>query len=545
MHSVRSLRATLGSTLVVVLSLLAICCVSPTTSIAAGLTEPLEITVLHTSDIHAHLMPFDCASGTSMGGYARMKAYRDRLDASGRKIVLLSSGDVFQGTLFYRFFRGIPDATFMSQMNYSAMTIGNHEFDSGQSALFDAFRDAKFPILSANLRFGASKSLSSLVKPATVITIPVGSQVFKLGIIGITDEHLENDVPKAHLKGIQIEDAVTALRREVKVLNSQGCDAIFALTHAGWDRDLELAKLFPEITGFLGGHSHVFADPPLVQSSSAGHRFISQPGEFGNNVSRLDLRFEPGGAGMRCTVTAAGLVPLTSEMPEDPAIKSLVNQLWKQVEEKTSEKLAETITRLDGDRPLVRTRETNLGNLVADAFVNALPCQIALINGGGIRSSIEAGPVRIADCLNVMPFDNYLTRLELKGGSLQRLFEQVRKDMLTTAGYGGFLQVSRGFTVRYTATGVELKYLGRPIEPETVYTIVTSDFLANGGNGMVQFAECISSETSSILCADALLKHVKTLQAIDARLEGRISLEVAPASFRMPSERLRIPRPID
>lgn len=541
MKFIRSFRSILSSTLAVVLLFLAICCASP----AATLTEPVEITVLHTSDIHAHLMPFDCASGTAMGGYARMKAYRDRLASSGKNVVLLSSGDVFQGTLFYRFFRGVPDAGFMSQMNYSAMTLGNHEFDSGQDSLHDAFRDVKFPILSANLRFTAHKPLSDLVKQSTIITIPVGNQQFKLGVIGLTDEHLENDVPKANLKGVQIENAVTALRRELMNLKAQGCHAIFALNHVGWNRDFELAGMFPEITGFLGGHTHVFADPPYIEGGSAGHRFISQPGEFGNNVSRLDLRFEPDGSGVRCQVTAAGLIPLTSDMPEDPAVKATVDKLWKQVEEKTSEKLAETVTRLDGDRTMVRSRETNLGNLVADCFVHVLPCQIAIINGGGIRSSIEAGAVRIADCLNVLPFDNYLARLELKGSTLQRVFEKIRNDILTTPSGGGFLQVSRGFSVVYTKSGVELKYNGRPIEPETVYTVVTNDFLANGGNGLTMFSECISSETSSILCADAFMQYVKYLKAIDARIEGRIQINIEPARFRSGVQRIRIPRPVD
>ncbi len=537
-----SLRSILGSALVAALCVFTLF-QAPAT--AANLTAPVEITVLHTSDIHAHLMPFDCASGTAMGGYARMKAYRDRLEASGKKLVMLSSGDVFQGTLFFRFFRGIPDATFMSRMGYAAMAIGNHEFDAGQDALHEAFRDASFPILSANLRFTANKSLPGLVKQSTVVSIPVGGQTFKLGLIGITDEELENDVPKANLKGIVVEDAVTALRREVKKLQAQGCDTIFALTHAGWNRDLELAAQFPEITGFLGGHSHMFADPPLVEGSSAGHRFISQPGEFGSHVSRLDLRFEPDGQGVRCIVTAAGLVPLTSDMPEDPSIKSTVDQLWKQVEEKTSEKLAETVTRLDGDRPLVRSQETNLGNVVADSLLNAVPGQIGVINGGGIRTSIAVGAVRIADCLNVMPFDNYLTSLRMYGSTIQRLFEQVHKEMTTTAGYGGFLQVSRGFNVKYKPSGVELTYLGRPLEPGTIYTVVTNDFLANGGNGLPQFTECVSSETTAILCADALMQYVKKLKSIDARIEGRIERQVELMPFLRPASRIRIPRPID
>ena len=94
--------------------------------------EPVCLTILHTSDVHAHLLPYDCASGTSLGGYARIKAYKDALTKKNQINLIFSSGDVFQGTLFFRFFRGLPDIQFMNDTGYTAMALGNHEFDGGQ-----------------------------------------------------------------------------------------------------------------------------------------------------------------------------------------------------------------------------------------------------------------------------------------------------------------------------------------------------------------------------------------------------------------------------
>ncbi|MDD2997647.1 MAG: metallophosphoesterase, partial [Candidatus Riflebacteria bacterium] len=107
-----------------------------------------EFTILHTSDIHAHLMAFDGPSGNAVGGYARIKQYKESLEKKGREVLMLSSGDIFQGTFFYRFFQGIPDIEFMNQTGYAAMTLGNHEFDNGQERLAEALSHARFPILA-------------------------------------------------------------------------------------------------------------------------------------------------------------------------------------------------------------------------------------------------------------------------------------------------------------------------------------------------------------------------------------------------------------
>jgi 5'-nucleotidase len=512
---------------------------------AQALTGPVDITILHTSDIHAHLMPFDCASGTAMGGYARIKSYKEKLEAQGRTVVLLSSGDVFQGTLFFRFFRGKPDVEFMNQSGYAAMAVGNHEFDAGQQGMIDAFQEAKFPVLSANLQFTAYRGLQQLIKPSTILPITVGSTTLKLGLIGLTDEQLMQDVPKAFLEGIIVETADTSLKRELPTLKAKGADVVVALAHLGWSRELELSTQFPELAGVLGGHSHLFIDPPVVKPTANGHQFVSQPGEFGRAVTRLDLRFSPTPQGVKTEVLAAGLMPMNAALPEDGEIKGIVDALWKQVSDKVSVPLGEALNKLDGDKPWVRERETTMGNLVADSMVRAIPADLAVINGGGVRSSIQTGVVTIGDCLNVLPFDNYLVKLTMTGDLLQKLFEQVRAAIAVTPGFGGFLQVSRGLVVRYGLAKAHVSLHGKPLDPAKSYTIVTNDFLAGSGNGLTAFGAAAASETSGILGADALMTFVRELKTIQYQNEGRIIRDSPAPMYYIPRYRLNIPRPRD
>ena len=509
--------------------------------------SPMAFTILHTSDVHAHLMAFDCASGTAMGGYARLKAYCDRLKAEGRNVCVLSTGDVFQGTLFFRFFRGIPDVSFMDETGFRAMNIGNHEFDAGQDGMLEAFRQARFPLLAANLRFVSKPQLAELVKPWTIVPLETPSGTIRLGLLGVTDEALLEDVPKAFLHGIEIEDAQKAIDRELPRLEAAGADLVVLMSHCGWNRDVALLEANPRLSGALGGHTHRFADPPAISAGPGGHRFLSHSGENGIAVSRLDLRFTPGSRDGtrpgRLEVAAAGLIPLSGTLPEDAGIKVKVDALWEQVREKVDVMIASTVSRLEGEKSQVRRRETNLGNLVADCFREALPADIAFINGGGIRASILGPGVTIGDALNVQPFDNYLTRLTMRGSSLEKLFLQVREGILTQPGFGGFLQVSSGFAVFYGKNGNRLELDGRGIVPEKLYTVTTNDFLANGGNGLSAFTEAVASEPCDILGADAFIRGCKARGTIDARVENRIVSEIQPAGIREFARRIRVPRP--
>jgi 5'-nucleotidase len=506
--------------------------------------ETVDFTIIHSSDVHAHILPFDCASGTAMGGYARIKSYKEALEQEGKTVIPLSSGDIFQGTFFYRFYGGIPDIEFLNKIGFKAMTLGNHEFDGGQKALSEALGFAKFPVLSANLKFSRIPELAAKVKPYTLVDVKTNNGTVKVGILGLTVENLKENVPAVFVKDIQVETAIDTTAQYLPEIQAAGAEVILILSHLGWDKEVQVLEAFPEIDGVLGGHTHLAIDPPIIVEGSRGHRFISQPGEWGSHITRYDISLTKQSNKTHLMVKSAGLIPMRSDLPQDDEILKEADGLWQQIMEKVNVPLSKTLNFLDGERANIRNHETNLGNLITDVLMDVVPADMAVMNGGGIRSSIATGTITIGDCLNVLPFDNYLVRLTLTGASIKKIFNQLAEKIATSPGFGGFLQVSKGLTVHYTNESTTVKYMGKAIEDEKLYTLTTNDFLSWGGNGIPAFTEAIASESTGILAADGFMTYLKQNKEINYSVEGRISSELKTPEYKKPGSIVKsIPQP--
>lgn len=505
--------------------------------------EVVKFSILHTSDIHAHLMQFDNPDGKTVGGYARIKKYKESIEKKGTDVLMLSSGDIFQGTFFYRFFQGIPDIEFMNQTGYAAMTLGNHEFDNGQEALAEALTNASFPVLAANIEFRKIPALQCKVKPYTITEVgPEGKKV-RVAIIGLVPEELKTIVQPVFVNDFKVRDAAETLRSYLPEIKQAKPDMILLLSHLGWDRELQLFEEFPELDGILGGHTHLAINPPAVVNGARGHRFMSQPGEWGQYVTRYDITFYRNSV-RPVEVTAAGLIPMAPELAQDQKIAERVNKLWVQIQEKVITPVAETKVFLNGERNEVRNIETNLGNLLADCFKDTVPSDIALVNGGGVRSSIATGTITVGDVLNVLPFDNYLMRLTMSGASLKKVFAEVASFSATAGGFGGFLQVSEGMCVDYSGDKPKIFLNGAPISDKKNYTVTTIDFLAAGGNGLTGFTEATQTESTGRMTADMFMKYLRELQTVCPLVEGRIKKMPSTTKYKLPKGIVKsIPRP--
>ncbi len=495
-------------------------------------SEPARFTILHTSDIHAHLMEFENQNKEVVGGYARIKKYKESLEAEGKSVLMLSSGDISQGTFFYRFFEGVPDVEYMNQTGYAAMTLGNHEFDKGQETLAEAVKNAKFPILGANIKFKRIPSLQKLIKPYTVINTGSDNNV-KIAIIGLVPENLTSVVQSVFVKDIEIMKAAQTVASVLPEIKAQKPDMILVLSHLGWEKELEIFEQFPEIDGVLGGHTHLFIDPPAVTKGPNGHRFMSQPGEFGEKITRYDISFYKN-TDFKIEVERAGLIKMDHKIPNDPKISVEVNKLWKQIEGKVSEPVAETKVFLDGTRGNVRRIETNLGDLMCDSMAELTNADGAIMNGGGIRDSIKEGTITTGDVLNVLPFDNYMVKLTLKGESLKKLFRQVAELNNTPGGFGGFLQISGSMRVDYNKAEPLYSFNQKAIEDNKLYTITTNDFLAEAGNGLSALKEAVNLETTGILGSDLFLRYLKQAKTVSPMVDGRIKTK--------PATKLKLPK---
>jgi 5'-nucleotidase len=253
-----------------------------------------RIVILHTNDTHSRIDPFPMDGGRlqGLGGVARRATLIRRIRNSNPHVMLLDSGDIFQGTPYFNFFEGEVELRAMSAMRYDAATLGNHEFDNGVSGLVKVLPHANFPFISTNYSV-ADPALSKTVYP-TLIRDFSGIKVGLFGL-GIDFDRLVID---AHHVGVSYTDPILAARQAVSTLREAGCVLVICLSHLGYryrdDRvsDIAIANEVDDIDIILGGHSHTFLDLPEVVTKKNGRRtFVAQAGWGGVRLGRMDVTF--------------------------------------------------------------------------------------------------------------------------------------------------------------------------------------------------------------------------------------------------------------
>jgi 5'-nucleotidase len=264
----------------------------PTVAWAA---QPTHLTILHTNDMHSRIDPFpnDGRTNAGLGGMARRATLIQQVRRQQPNLLLLDSGDIFQGTPYFNFFGGELEFKLMSQMGYDAATFGNHDFDNGLAGLQRQLPHAAFPFLSANYDF-SNTILKNQFAPYRVFDkqgLKVG--VFALGIelAGLVDPR--NYGNTVYLDPLQrAADMVKQLREQEK------CQLVICLSHLGYkyvnDKvdDRKLAQQVSGIDLILGGHTHTFMTEPEKITHASGHEtLINQVGWAGINVGRIDYVF--------------------------------------------------------------------------------------------------------------------------------------------------------------------------------------------------------------------------------------------------------------
>lgn len=254
-----------------------------------------RLTILHTNDWHSRVDPFpdDGSRNAGQGGAVRRAALIEQIRAVEPEVLLLDSGDIFQGTPYFNFFLGELEMKLMSQMGYDAATIGNHDFDGGLENLANQSAKSSFPLLNANYDLTGTP-LAQRVQPYRVFEragVRVG--VFGLGI------DLVGLVPPKLYGPIRYQDPVTVGNATAEKLKSEeGCDLVICLSHLGFryrdDKisDVTLAAGSRNIDLILGGHTHTFLDRPVVVDDVDGRPVvINQVGFAGLRLGRLDIAF--------------------------------------------------------------------------------------------------------------------------------------------------------------------------------------------------------------------------------------------------------------
>jgi len=279
---------------------------------APAAKAPVKLTILHTNDMHSRIEPFPENGGqwAGLGGMARRAALIKDIRSKEANVLLLDSGDIFQGTPYFNFFGGELEYKLMSQMQYDASTLGNHDFDNGLEGLQKQLPHATFPFLIANYDFSKTP-LAGRFAPYKVFE----KQGLRVGVFGIGIELSGLVADKNFGQTVYLDPVATARDMVDKLRGPERCDLVICLSHLGYKYDnakLDDRKLAAQVSGIdviLGGHTHTFMDAPEPITSPDGRAtLINQVGWSGINLGRLDYEFSP--KTKRAGLASAAVLPV-------------------------------------------------------------------------------------------------------------------------------------------------------------------------------------------------------------------------------------------
>jgi len=514
--------------------------------------DPARLTILHTNDVHAHVLQFnkygahcspeETAQSACFGGVARLATEVAHIRAEHGNLLLLDAGDQFQGSLFYNRFKGRVAARFMSRLGYQAMTLGNHEFDDGPDNLAQFARQVNFPLVCANLDASAEPELAAHVKPYVILHVG-GARV---GVIGALSE--ETPEISVGLRNSRVLPAEPAIRKAVRELTAQGVDRIILLSHLGLGVDREIGESVDGLDVIVGGHSHSLLSssdpgalgpyPIALRTPNGGRLLIVTTDGFGKSLGRLDVVFDRRGHVMDWSGKPR---LLDAAVEEDQEVLGDAMQIWEKLSAFTDQCIGRAERRLDGGKESCLFGECPLGNLIADALLWSTQPQgarIAVYNGGGIRSGLPDGEISLGAVMEVLPFGNTISVFSLTGADLKAALEHgvSRVTEPEMGGTGRFLQVA-GLRYRFRParasgsriTSVEIRGEDgewTPLDEQATYRLATNIFLKRGGDGFTMFAErALDAYDFGRRDCDVVADYIRQHSPIHPNREGRVVRE--------------------
>ncbi|AKT39137.1 bifunctional metallophosphatase/5'-nucleotidase [Chondromyces crocatus] len=447
----------------------------------------VHLTLLHTSDIHSRLLPYNLQLGqvdaglglgqvqsiVNVGGAARISHIVGRERARSSRVLHLDGGDCFQGAPIFNFYSGEAEIKTLAAMGVDAMIVANHEFDKGALNLgIQLQQNSNFPILAANYILedpaqpGASP-LGSIIQPYTVFNL----DGLRVGIIGMGNLSSMTSIFDAPNRlGITPLNTTEVAQFYVDLLRPS-VDLVVFVTHLGLDVDERMIQTTTGIDVVLGGHNHIVLQPPKrvqdcsryydeekqsyyillndEQNPEAGEKsrryckprdvVLAHSGAFAKYVGRLDLvvsnlpedlgpDYDPND-GFEVLSSVYDLFPVNAQVPDDPIVAAVLEPYEQGLDALADLDLFVGYAR-DGSRRFSTSGgDSPLGNMVAAAMWLRLGVQtdFSLTNSTGIRADLVPGPVTIEQLYNIFPFDNAITKMQLSGVEVQDLFDFVAR----------------------------------------------------------------------------------------------------------------------
>jgi len=514
--------------------------------------EDLLLDILFTNDVHGGIdrypatfmnptFPPELGGGASAATY--IKSVKKLADHKTRDYLLTDQGDFFQGHPVGSVFVGKSVIKYMNMIGYDYTVVGNHEFDFGEDKLKEAYKLAKFPVLSCNLVKKGTTELVDYVKPYIIIE-RLG---IKIGIIGLTTTDTKDMSFPGNIEHVDFLPEKEALQKWIPIVKSKGVDLIFVAAHAGIPYNpepkyktrylndkgvkppqymgMDAQELAHEVEGIdviLAGHIHKGFKEPWEDPVT--HTLVLQDYAYGSSVGHIILKIDKktkkiSGYELPAIRDGQMVTLFESEFLPDPVISDTILAMTKKAEKGMDEVIGESTTEIS---KVTKGAQSKIGNLVCDAMRIATKSDFSFINLGGVRAGLPYGAITYRDVFNVMPFDNQVVVLKISGETLRRIIEIRiigRRHGVFVSGGEVVINKKRKDFDKIT------KFIigGKPWDPNKIYRVATTDFLLQGNTGLTiltKLPEDQIERTGSSL-RGILVEYIKNHSPISIELDNR------------------------
>ncbi len=480
-----------------------------------------KITLLHSNDMHGDFLP-EMKNGLETGGLSRLSGYINECRKNDPNVVYAIAGDMFRGSIIDSEYMGLSTIDLVNLLKPDVATIGNHEVDYGVGHLLFLEKCAKFPIINADLYVTLNNT--RLFQPYFNMEI----DGMRIRFICILTQEVLASTKSEKVIGtfIDIEEAAKEVGIICDNYRTTDTDMTVLLTHIGYEKDLELAKLLDPEWGvdlILGGHSHTFMNQPSVVNGVP----IVQAGTGTDIIGRFDLEYDT--KEKKLASWKWQCVPINeTTAPTDP----IMDHLLSRYQSETDSKYKRVITRLA--RKLThpsREQETELGNLYADIMQDESSFDIMMFGSGSIRKK-ELGPiVEYQEMLENTPFDDVVWMVDFNGAQFRRMVQYILRDD-AWRGDTEFYQFSRGVRIKYrksTHTIEELKFNGKDITYDQHLLVAIQNYhYKNFDDFLGVPLEDIKKNRKPRVVATSVNniveEYLSTHSGLDAHVEGRIEI---------------------
>jgi 2',3'-cyclic-nucleotide 2'-phosphodiesterase (5'-nucleotidase family) len=474
-----------------------------TADTARGLSRAATIRIISTNDFHGALEPRPDGNAGLRGGAAQLAAmiHQAESECTGScASIYLDAGDEFQGTPESNLAYGRPVTELFNQLGLAASAIGNHEFDWGQDTLRARMRQAHYAMLGANIHRVDGGTVPWIRGDTIVVRGGVN-----IGIVGIATPLTPHTTKSSNVEGLRFDDPVATVNEHARSLRARGADMVIVVEHDGAfcgratgcrGEIIDVAQRISEpVDAIVSGHTHSLVNTtvkgiPVVQAMSSGRAI----GVIDLPVARAD----------RANTHEYVRMVKTDSISADPAADAILHTAAASV----APIVARPIATVAGNMPR-RGDQYALGNLIADAQRAAAHADIGVMNNGGIRTELHAGPVSYGALFEVQPFGNMLVRLTVNGRDLRRYLESFVARGAPRVHVSGVV-VHYDPARRAGSRIISADVGGVPLDDAREYTVAFTDFMATGGEGLGLAKSAAKQEALGIIDLDALITFMQS-----------------------------------